>query len=147
MIDSGAGGDAVALAIACGVVFPSADAPSPLPDAAARLERYHGDTPIVPRAAARLAEAAGAVIAELRRAEQHQEAGRHIARADELLVKVHAQAEAHRSRLSVLGYTQRLERLACALAAALDSRTPRSRASSNLPRSRGFLLHPATTAI
>lgn len=124
VIDSGVGGDAIALAIACGVVFPSADGPSPLPDAAARLERYHGDTPITPRDGARLAEAAEAVIAELRRAEQHQEAGRHVARADELLVKIHAQAEVHRSRLSVLGYTRRLERLAADLTAALDGPTP-----------------------
>ncbi len=124
MIDSGAGGDAVALAIACGVVFPSAGAPSPLPDAAARLERYHGDTPIAPRDGARLAEAASAVIAELRRGEQHQEAGRHIARADEVLLRIQAQSGADRSRLSILGYTRRLERLAGALAAALAGSSP-----------------------
>ena len=52
---------------------------------------------------ARLAEAAEAVIDELRRAERHPEANRHVARADELLARAHAQAEAHRSRLSVLG--------------------------------------------
>ena len=124
MIDSGVGGDAVALAIACGVIFPAPDVPSPLPDSAARLEHHHAGKPIDPKAGHRLAEAAETVIAELRRAEQHQEANRHIARADELLIKIHAEAEAHRSGLSVLGYTRRLERLGQALAVALDGPTP-----------------------
>jgi hypothetical protein len=124
MIDSGVGSDAVALAIVCGVIFRTADSPSPLPDAAARLERYHGDTSIEPKVGVRLAEAAAVVIAELRLADRHQEANRHIARADELLVRVHADAEAHRSRLSILGFTQRLDQLGRALAASLAGGEP-----------------------
>ena len=72
-IDSGAGADALALAIACQVVFGDGK-DTTLEAAAARMEQYHGNKPIPPSIGRCLGAVATDAIADLDRREDSQAA-------------------------------------------------------------------------
>lgn len=116
------GADAVALGLACGVIFPPdvpADARAALERAAGRLERYCGQRPLPADAGRRWAAAARTWILD-RRLEHGLPAVRASLHAgDGLLRDVDAQAWAFLSDLSPLGFEQRLGRVAEALDAAV----------------------------
>jgi hypothetical protein len=116
-IDAGHAEDALALGVVCGVVF-QGRAREEMREAAARLERFHGNAPVPPGIAEQLARAAGDALRDS--AADH--AGgliSHLARADHILREVRADRHAYLSDLMPLGLEQRLERFALAIQDAL----------------------------
>lgn len=122
-IESGAGADALALAVTCQVVYGEGTDPAPvLEAAAARMEQYHGQRPIPPAIGRVLGRLATDAVADLdRRDDDAGAAYRHLQRADELLRQFRCDDQAHRGRLTSLGYDQRLARFGAQLEAALDA--------------------------
>lgn len=108
-IESGAGADALALAVACQVVFRDGGS-STLEAAAARMEQYHGHRPIPPMIGRHLGRVAMEAVSDLDRRDDTHAAHRHLQRADDLLRQFHCEDHAHRSRLTPIGYEQRLAR-------------------------------------
>jgi hypothetical protein len=107
-IENGAGGDALALAVVCQVVFGNGQ-DSVLDAAAARMEQYHNNKPI-PKAVGRvLGRVAVDAIADLDRKEDPRLA-MSLSRADELLRQFRCEQDAYRNRITPLGYDQRLAR-------------------------------------
>jgi hypothetical protein len=119
-MDSGAGADALALAIVCQVVFGSGDEKT-LDAAAARMEQYHRQKPIPQGVGRALGRVAADAIADLDRREDPRIAGKHLDRADELLRQLRCDEYAYRNRLTLLGYEQRLARLGAQIGAVLDA--------------------------
>ncbi len=122
-LDSRAGTDAVALAAACQIVFGDGRE-EVLSAAAARMEQYHQNTPVPPAVGRALGRAAADAVADLDRADDHRSAQWHLQRADELLRQFHCEDHAHRSRLTLAGYEQRLARFGRQVQAALAGPTP-----------------------
>ncbi len=121
--DSGHAHDALALGVACGVVFAEGEGTGELREAAARLERFHANAPVPPGIGEQLARAAREAL--------HESAGdhagglvSHLARADQILREVRADHLAYRSDLTPLGLDQRLERFARAIQEALNQARP-----------------------
>lgn len=119
-MDSGAGADALALAVVCQVVFGSGDE-QPLDAAAARMEQYHRHKPISPGVGRALGRVAADAIADLDRREDPRIAQHHLQRADELLRQFHCDDQAHRNRLTLLGYEQRLAHFGAQIEVVLDT--------------------------
>jgi hypothetical protein len=120
VVESGAGREALALALACEVVFAAAGADVPeLRAAAARLERHHHDQPIEPDVGRTLARAGNDALDDLARDEPDAAQG-HLLRADALLKDVQAAPLAHLGRRTPLAWEARLRRLARALADAAE---------------------------
>ncbi len=119
-LDGGAAVDPLALAIACQVVFGSGDEKT-LDAAAARMEQYHRHKPIPQGVGRALGRVAADAIADLDRREDPRIAGKHLDRADELLRQFRCDDHAHRNRLTVLGYEQRLARFGAQIEAVLDA--------------------------
>ena len=117
-IESGAGADALALAVACQVVYGEGTG-STLEAAAARMEQYHGNKPIPTPIGRALGRVAADAVADLDRRDDAQAAQRHLQRADELLRQFRCEDHAHRSRLTLLGYEQRLARFGAQVEAAI----------------------------
>lgn len=117
-IESGAGPDALALAVACQVVFGSGD-DSTLDAAAARMEQYHGNKPLPRTLGRKLGKVAVDAIADLDRLEDPRVAQQHLQRADELLRQFICDEHAHRGTLTRLAFEQRLGRLGHAIQAAV----------------------------
>lgn len=109
IVDSGAGGDAVALAVTCQVIFGSGDEPV-LDAAAARLEQYHQNKTISKAIGRMLGELASDAIADLDRRDDPRIAQSHLERADALLEQFHCKDHSYRNGLSRQGYEQRLIR-------------------------------------
>jgi hypothetical protein len=111
-IGAGRTGDAVALALACAVVFaPQGEGRHELATAAVRLERYVGDQPLGIEAARRWSQDARQLVQT-----QPLEALRGaLDRADVLLADLRVADLAHYSDLLPLGLEQRLSRYAQAL--------------------------------
>lgn len=109
IVDSGAGNDAVALAVACQVIFGSGDEPV-LDAAAARLEQYHQNKTISKAIGRMLGDLANDAIADLDRREDPRIAQSHLERADVLLEQFHCRDHSYRNGLSRKGYEQRLIR-------------------------------------
>jgi hypothetical protein len=109
-IENGAGADALALAVACQVVFGEGQN-APLDAAAARMEQYHGNKPLSKGLGRALARAVQDAIADLDRRDDPRIAQQHLQRTDELLRQFRCDDHAYRSRLTLLGYEQRLARL------------------------------------
>jgi hypothetical protein len=120
---SGLGTDVLALGLVCGVVF-HRDAPPEgriaLERAAVRLERYSGHRAVSAAAGRAWAAAAEALVEDLLRERGLQHARPLLQRADALLREVEAQDQAHLGRFSLLGFEQRLARLAARLDEALS---------------------------
>ena len=119
-MDSGAGADALALAVACQVVFGGGDGKT-LAAAAARMEQYHRHKPISQGVGRALGRVAGDAIADLDRREDPRVAQQHLQRADELLRQFRCEDHAHRNGLTLLGYEQRLARFGTQIEAVLDA--------------------------
>ena len=119
-VDSGAGTDSLALAVICQVVFGTGDEKT-LDAAAARMEQFHRHKPIPQGIGRALGRVAADAIADLDRKDDPRIAGKHLDRADELLRKLRCDDHAHRNRLTVLGYEQRLDRFGVQIEAALNS--------------------------
>jgi hypothetical protein len=119
-IESGAGADALALAVVCQVVFGEGQ-DAPLDAAAARMEQYHGNKPVSKGLGRALARAAQDAIADLDRRDDPRIAQHHLQRADELLRQFRCEDHAYRSRLTLLGYEQRLARLGEQIVSAIAS--------------------------
>src|SRR4029077_19902024 len=118
--DSGAGADALALAVVCQVVFGSGDEQT-LDAAAARMEQYHRQKPIGQGVGRALGRIAADAIADLDRKEDPRIAGKHLDRADELLRQFRCDDHACRNRLTLLGYEQQLARFGAQIEAVLDA--------------------------
>ena len=120
-VESGADGDALALAVVCQVVFGDGSE-STLDAAAARMEQYHSNKPIRHcRSGDASARAATEAIADLDRRRTRQAALPHLQRADELSRQFHCEDHAYRSRLTLLGFEQRLARFGAQVVSAIDS--------------------------
>jgi hypothetical protein len=118
-IDSGAGADALALAVVCEVVFGDGK-DTPLEAAAARMEQYHSNKPIPPSIGRCLATVATDAIADLDRREDSQNTLPHLQRADALIRQFRCEHLAYRSRLTLLGFEQRLARFGARVRATID---------------------------
>ena len=119
-LDSGAGTDALALAVTCQVVFGSSDSPV-LDAAAARMEQYHDNKPISRHVGVALGRIAGEAVADLDRKDDPKLAQRHLQRADELLRQFRCEDQAYRNPLTLLGYQQRLARFGEQITISLSS--------------------------
>jgi hypothetical protein len=117
---SGAGESALALAVACQVVF-GAGEDEVLDAAAARMEQYHDNKPISKVVGRTLGRVAAEGVADLDRREDPRASQQHLQRADELLRQFRCDDYAHRSPLTRLGYEQRLDRLGAGIEAAIDA--------------------------
>ncbi|MEZ6048733.1 MAG: hypothetical protein R3C11_24780 [Planctomycetaceae bacterium] len=108
IVDSGAGSDAVALAVTCQVIFGSGDEPV-LDAAAARLEQYHQNKTISKATGRMLGELANDAIADLIVEMIHELPRSHL---NELMFAgtVPLAKITHRNSLSRKGYEQRLIR-------------------------------------
>ncbi|QEL17820.1 BREX-2 system phosphatase PglZ [Limnoglobus roseus] len=122
-VDCQAGGEALALAVACQVVFGDGDE-GVLDAAAARMEQYHDNRPISKHVGRALGRTANEAIADLDRSDDPRLAQQHLQRADELLRQFRCDEYAHRSRLTLLGYEQRLGRFGTQVTTALADLTP-----------------------
>lgn len=111
IVESEAGKDALALAVACQVVFGSGDDPVQ-EAAAARMESYHQKKPISKSIGRMLGELANDAIADLDRREDPRIAQSHLDRADVLLKDLGCDDLSYRNQLSRKGYEQRLIQLA-----------------------------------
>src|SRR5262249_27622831 len=109
-IENGAGGDALALAVVCQVVFGEGQ-DSVLDAAAARMEQYHHNKPIPTSVGRMLGRVAVDAVADLDRKEDIRLATS-LSRADELLRQFRCEQDAYRNHLTPLGYDQRLARFA-----------------------------------
>jgi hypothetical protein len=116
VVEAGAARDALALAIACEVIFAGERAGEPaLQAAAARLERFHLNQPIDPEVGRILARAAAEALDDLVHDEPDQ-ARAQLLRADALLKEVQAAPLAHLGRRTPLAWEARLRGFARALA-------------------------------
>lgn len=119
-MDSGASADALALAVVCQVVFGEGQ-DATLDAAAARMEQYHDNRPVSRGMGRALARAGQDAIADLDRRNDPRIAQNHLQRADELLRQFRCEDHAYRSRLTLLGYDQRLARLGEQIVSAVES--------------------------
>ncbi len=108
MVDSGAGKDAIALAVTCQVIFGTGDE-EVHEKAAVRLEKYHSDKTISKSVGRTLGDLASHAIVDLDRRDDPRVAQSHLERADDLLKKLGCKDHSHRNRLSRDGYEQRLK--------------------------------------
>lgn len=122
-VDSQAGGDALAHAVVCQVVFGDGE-DEVLDAAAARMEQYHGSSPISKVVGRALGRIANDAIADLDRSDDPRLAQEHLQRADELLRQFRCDDHAYRSRLTLLGYEQRLSRFGNQTSSALVGLSP-----------------------
>lgn len=124
-VECQAGADALALAVVCQVVFGD-DNTEVLDAAAARMEQYHQNKPIAKHVGQSLARIANDAIADLDRSEDPRLAQQHLQRADELLKQFLCEDHAHRSRLTLHGYEQRLSRFGKQITATVADPLPES---------------------
>ncbi|MEQ8667593.1 MAG: BREX-2 system phosphatase PglZ [Pirellulales bacterium] len=117
-IESKAWSDALALAVACQVVFGSGD-DSTLDAAAARMEQYHDNKPIPKTVGRTLGRVAVDAIADLDRHDDPRDAQQHLQRADELIEQFLCEEHAFRNTLSRMSFEQRLGRLGHAIEAVV----------------------------
>lgn len=117
-VECQAGPDALALAVVCQVVFGDGQ-DGVLDAAAARMEQYHSNKPISKLVGRTLSRLANDAIADLDRTDDPRLAQEHLQRADELLRQFLCVDHAYRSRLTLLGYEQRLSRFGKQITAAL----------------------------
>ena len=122
-IDGGYSTDCLALALVCGLVIENSDRFSELDKASARLEKFHGDTPIPKGVAAVLGAKGKEAIEELDRSDDPSVAAGHLARTDYLLKAIQADPFAYLSDLTPNGFKQRLARYGEALRESVENPT------------------------
>jgi len=109
-VECDAGPNALALAVACQVIF-GFDTDDVLDASAARLEQYHKNKPISKQIGRILGSVASEAIADLdRRSDDPRVAQAHLQRADELLKQFRCETFAYRSELTLESFQQRLAR-------------------------------------
>lgn len=118
-IESDTGPDVLALSVVCQVVFGRGDDKT-LDAAAARMEQYHGNTPISKTVGRTLGNAVVDAIADLDRQDDPRIAQQHLQRADELLKQFVCDDHAYRNSLTRLSFEQRLGRLGHTIKAAIE---------------------------
>ena len=121
LVESGAARDALAVALACEVVFAAGAEDPALPAIAARLERFHRHRPIAPEVGRALAHAAAVALEDLAEDRAHQDQ-LHLTRADAILREIRADELAHLGHRTPLAWEGRLRRFARALDEAIRSR-------------------------
>ena len=121
-VDSQVGADALALAVVCQVIFGDGQ-DAVLDAAAARMEQYHNNKPISKLVGRALSRTANDAIADLDRSDDPRLAQEHLQKADDLLKQFHCEDHAYRSRLTLLGYEQRLSRFGNQISRAIASLT------------------------
>jgi len=117
-VDCQTGADALALAVVCQVVFGEGQ-DVVLDAAAARMEHYHNNKPIPKLVGRALSRIANDAIADIDRTDDPRFAQEHLQMADELLKQFRCEDHAYRSRLTLLGYEQRLNRFGNQITATL----------------------------
>lgn len=117
-VECQAGADALALAVVCQVIFGDGQ-DTVLDAAAARMEQYHNNKPISKLVGRALSRIANDAISDLDRNEDPHLAQEHLQRADNLLKQFRCEDHAFRSRLTLLGYEQRLSRFGNQIITAL----------------------------
>jgi hypothetical protein len=120
IVDSGAGKDAVALAVACQVVF-GRDGQDIHEAAAVRLEKYHCDRPISKSVGRLLGDLATDAILDLDRRDDPRSAQVHLERADKLLELLGCGEYSFRNQLSRGSYEQRIRHFGQKLQKAIAS--------------------------
>jgi hypothetical protein len=83
------------------------------------MEQYHGNKPISKSVGRALGRIATDAIADLDRTDDPRLAQEHLQRADDLLKQFRSEDHANRSRLTLLGYEQRLSRFGSQLTATI----------------------------
>lgn len=122
-VDSGAGPDALALAVTCQVIF-GGTADQLLDASAARLEQYHQNRPVSKNIGRLLGNLATEALADLdKKADDPKIVQAHLQRADELLGQLRCEAYAYRSSLTRGSYDQRLARFAEQIRATVGNPT------------------------
>lgn len=124
-VESGAGTDALALAVVCQVVFGQGQ-DRVLDAAAARMEQYHGNRPIPKLIGQALGRIANDAISDIDRRDDSRFAQEHLQRADELLRQFRCDDHAYRNWLTLLGYEQRLSRFGAEVHSALVAKDEES---------------------
>ena len=119
-VDCQTGADALALAVVCQVIFGEGQ-DGVLDAAAARMEQYHENKPISQQVGRALSRIANDAIADLDRTDDPRLAQEHLQLADELLKQFRCEDHAYRSRLTLLGYEQRLSRFGNQISTTLAS--------------------------
>lgn len=120
VVEAGAARDALAVAVACEVVFAEEGSEEPvLRAAAARLERFHLNLPIAPDVGRVLARVGLDALDDLTR-DAPEPAQAHLLRADAIFKEVQAASLAHLGRLTPLAWEARLRRYARTLADAAE---------------------------
>jgi hypothetical protein len=119
-VESGAGANALALAVVCQVVFGEGE-DTTLDAAAARMEQYHGNKSVSKGVGRTLGRAAQDAIADLDRHDDPRIAQQHLQQADEFLRQFRCEDHAYRNRLTLLGYEQRLARLGGQIVATIEA--------------------------
>ncbi len=118
-VDGGAGTDALALAIACQVIF-GKEGDAVVSDAAVRLEQFHDRKPVHAEVGRDLGEVAAQAVAELdKNPESHAFVQDNLERADALLKDFRCEEFASRNTVSLESYVQRLSLFATEIKAAL----------------------------
>jgi len=126
-IESGYGEAAAALGLSCQVVFSQMNLPELRPnlrEAAVRLERFTGDTPLERSAAVGWATAAAGLIEQMVSRGDSQRAMGLIEKSDRFLADLKIESFAWTSGYSALGYEQRVERFGQQLQKVLKLNTP-----------------------
>jgi len=111
IVESDAGADALAVAVACQVVFGSGE-DEVQEAAAARLEPYQQKKPISKNTGRMLGRLANDAIADLDRRDDSRISQSHLERADVLIKEIGCENLTHRNQLSRSGFEQRLIRFA-----------------------------------
>jgi len=119
-VDANAGSEALALAVVCQVVFGDGDDPV-LEAAAARIEQFHDNQPIPRHVGVTLGRIAAEAVADLDRSGDPKAAQQHLQRADELVKQFRCDDHTYRSRLTRMGFEQRLAQLGEQIATCLAS--------------------------
>ncbi|HEX7316681.1 MAG TPA: BREX-2 system phosphatase PglZ [Pyrinomonadaceae bacterium] len=118
-VDTGFGRDAVAIGVACQVIFGGEDV-SKLTEATVRFERYVGDGPVPAEGARQWASAAGSVVERLAAQGRQQTLQSVLARSDEVLAETRVEEFARLGRYSPAGFEQRLALYGGRLQASLE---------------------------
>jgi hypothetical protein len=122
IVQHGFAADAVAIAVACQVIYGSGD--EALLDApAGRLERFHGNLPLSRALGRALGNAAAEAISDLDRLDETRRTQDCLQRADELLKQLGCADHVHRSTLTRWSFDRRLERLGEAVGEFLKQRS------------------------
>lgn len=122
-VECDAGPNALALAVACQVIF-GIESDEVLDASAARLEQYHNNKPISKLIGRMLGSVASEAIADLDRcSDDPRVAQTHLQRADELFRQFRCESFAYRSELTLDSFQQRLARFGEQIKSSITQKT------------------------